>query len=112
MAGNCPEPRGLGANGEVLGMGFQAFSIWGSHDQAVVQIRPALKWGPPHASEGDGRKEEREKGRLIWPWESQKRADMEESDFQREIWSSGGSTRQGVRDLGSSAWRPLPSSVS
>lgn len=50
------KPRGLGDSGEVLGMGLQAFSIWGSHYQAVVQDRPALKWGPPDASEGDGRK--------------------------------------------------------
>lgn len=63
----CPEPKGWGDNGEVPCMGFQVFSIWGSHRKAVVQIRPALKSSPPDASDGDGRKGRREKGRLIWP---------------------------------------------
>lgn len=102
-----PEPKGWGDNGEVSCTGFQVFSILGSNNKAVVQIGLALKSCPPDDSDGDGRKGRREKGRLIWPWESHERADR-----KRNIWGSGRSTGQGVGDLESSVRRPLPSSMS
>lgn len=71
-------------------------SPFGAH----ITSTPALKWGPPDASEGDGRQRGRGKAKRICPWGSHERADMEEADGQRDAWGSGRSTGQGVRGQG------------
>lgn len=50
--------------------------------------------------------------KVSWPWESQDRAEVEESDFRRDAWGSEENTAQGVRGPVSKARRLLPSFVS
>lgn len=79
---------------------FQAWDSRLSPCGGHITSRPALKWGPPDASEGDGRQRGRGKAKLICPWESHEKAGTEESAGQRDAWGSGRSTGQGVRGQG------------
>lgn len=90
---------------------FLGFPYLGPHYQAVVEIRPALKWGPPDASVRDERKRGGRK-RGVAGLGSHERAHEHGSDFQRDTWGSGSRAGRGASRSGAGARRPLPSSGS